>query len=94
MERFPTQTWIWGLDAAALTVMIGACGIGLWPAFGGPQFLRPLIIGLILGLGIAWLGAWRRWSAIIVTLVVIGAYFVFGAAAALWTKAIGGVIPD
>ena len=82
-----------GIDGAALTVMLGAALAGFWPAFGGPAFLRPVLIGLVAGAGIAWLGAWRRWSAVTVVTATIGAYFLLGTAAGLWTHGIAQIIP-
>ncbi|MDR0285633.1 MAG: DUF3488 and transglutaminase-like domain-containing protein [Propionibacteriaceae bacterium] len=82
------------VDAVAVIAMLGIILTTLWPAFGGAVFLRPVASGLALGVGIAWLGAWRRWPAWLIAGVVVGAYFVFGAAAALWRHAIAGLVPN
>lgn len=82
------------IDVAAVLVMQASALAGFWPVFGGTGFIRPAVIGMTLGLGIAWLGAWRRWPTISVAAATVFAYFLFGGVAALWKRAIGGIIPD
>ncbi|MDR0488382.1 MAG: hypothetical protein LBG99_03110 [Propionibacteriaceae bacterium] len=82
------------VDVGAILLIMSAALVGFWPAFGSFGFLRPALVGMAVGLVIAWVGAWKRWPTIIVAAVTVGAYFVFGAAGALWTRAIAGVVPD
>ena len=82
------------VDAGAVVVLLAAALAGFWPAFGGAGFIRPAAIGLGLGMVIAWLGAWKRWSTILVGAATVVAYFLFGAVAALWKHAVGGVAPN
>ena len=82
------------VDAGVVVVLLSAALAGFWPAFGGAGFIRPAAIGLGLGMLIAWLGAWKKWSTILVGAVTVVAYFLFGAVAALWKHAIAGAIPN
>lgn len=87
----PLRRWI--LDLTATAVLIVVALIGFWPTFAGPAFLPAVIGGIVIGLGIAAVAAWRRWGLLIVTGLVIAAYLVFGAALALPQTALFGVIP-
>ncbi|MCL2481811.1 MAG: DUF3488 and transglutaminase-like domain-containing protein [Propionibacteriaceae bacterium] len=87
-------TWPAAVDAAAVTVLLTAALAGFWPVFGGPGFIRPVVIGVVVGAGAAWLGAWRRWSTVTMAVATVVAYFVFGTAAALWNRGIAGLVPN
>lgn len=87
----PARRWI--LDLTASAVLVAIALIGFWPTFAGPSFLPAVIGGILIGLGIAAVAAWRRWGILIVTGLVIVAYFVFGGALALPQTAILGVVP-
>ncbi|MDQ0726925.1 transglutaminase domain-containing protein [Microbacterium sp. W4I20] len=83
----------WGLDLAATALLVVISLVGFWPTFAGPSFLPAAIGGIVLGLAIAAVSAWRRWGILIITGLTVAAYFVFGAALALPQTAIIGVIP-
>ena len=83
-----------GVDAGVVLVLMCAALAGFWPAFGGPGFIRSAAIGVALGMVIAWLGAWKKWSTILVGAATVVAYFLFGAVAALWKHAVAGVAPN
>ncbi|WP_435749077.1 transglutaminaseTgpA domain-containing protein [Microbacterium sp. PMB16] len=83
----------WGLDLAATALLVTISLVGFWPTFAGPSFLPAVIGGIVLGLAIAAVAAWRRWGILIITGLTVAAYFVFGAALALPQTAIIGVIP-
>ena len=83
----------WCLDLTASAVLLAVPIVGFWPTFGGPSFLPAVIGGIVLGLVIAALAAWRHWGILIITGLVIAAYFVFGGALALPQTAIAGVVP-
>jgi hypothetical protein len=83
----------WCLDLASTAVLVAVALVGFWPTFAGPSYLPAVIGGIGLGLCIAAVAAWRRWGILIVTGLVIAAYFVFGAALALPHTAILGVVP-
>jgi transglutaminase-like putative cysteine protease len=87
----PARRWI--LDLGATTLLIAVSLIGFWPTFGGPSFLPAVAGGILLGLGIAGVAAWRRWGILITTGLVIAAYFVLGGALALPQTTIVGVVP-
>ncbi len=74
-------------------MLVAVALVGFWPTFAGPSFLPAVVGGIVLGLGIAAVAAWRRWGILIITGLVIAAYFVFGGALALPHTAILGVVP-
>ena len=87
----PLRRWI--LDLGATTLLVAVSLIGFWPTFGGPSFLPAVAGGILLGLAIAAVAAWRRWGILITTGLVLAAYFVFGGALALPQTTIIGVVP-
>ena len=87
----PLRRWI--LDPAASALLIGVSIVGFWPTFAGPSYLPAAIGGLLLGLAVAAVAAWRRWGVLIVAAMTVGAYFVFGGALALPHTTLFGVVP-
>ncbi|WP_244632353.1 hypothetical protein [Microbacterium sp. Se63.02b] len=87
----PLRRWILDLGASALLVVTAL--VGFWPTFAGGSFLPAVIGGLVLGLAIAAVAAWRRWGILIIAGLTVAAYFVFGGALALPQTTILGVIP-
>jgi len=83
----------WTLDLGATALLVAVALVGFWPTFAGPSFLPAAIGGILLGLAIAGVAAWRRWGILIITGLTIAAYFVFGGAFALPQTAIVGFIP-
>ncbi|MFG6503456.1 transglutaminase domain-containing protein [Microbacterium sp. P05] len=83
----------WALDLAASAALLAVPIIGFWPTFDGPSYLVAALGGLVLGLGIAVVGAWRRWGVLVLAALTIAAYFVFGAVLALPHTAIAGFVP-
>ncbi|WP_336644995.1 transglutaminase-like domain-containing protein [Microbacterium sp. USHLN186] len=83
----------WAVDLGAVGLLLLATLIGFWPTFGGPVFLPAAIGGILLGLSVSVLGAWRRWGVLPVTAAAIAVYFVFGGALALPHTTLLGVIP-
>ncbi|MGV8977403.1 MAG: DUF3488 and transglutaminase-like domain-containing protein [Cellulomonas sp.] len=79
-----------------LVVLVGALGFAvgpLVPAFG-LRALAPVVVGgLVLGTGVAALGAWRGWSALSVVAVVVVGYFLAGGALVARGTTVGGFIP-
>ncbi|MFD5224366.1 transglutaminaseTgpA domain-containing protein [Microbacterium sp. NPDC058342] len=88
----PMRRWV--LDLVAVAVLTVVALIGFWPTFGGPSFLLAALGGLVLGLAIAAVCAWRRWGILIVAGMTIVVYFVFGGALALPHTAIAGFLPS
>ncbi|MCL2470139.1 MAG: DUF3488 and transglutaminase-like domain-containing protein [Propionibacteriaceae bacterium] len=89
-----TLTWPAAVDAVAVMVLLAAGLAGFWPVFGGPGFIRPVVFGILVGAGAAWLGAWRRWSTFTMAVATVVSYFVFGTAAALWSRGIAQLAPN
>jgi hypothetical protein len=88
----PLRRWILDLGATAVLVMISM--VGFWPTFAGPSFLPAAIGGLLLGLGVAAVTAWRRWGILLIAGLTVAVYFVFGGALALPHTAIAGFVPS
>jgi len=87
-------TALGAVDALALVVVLGATAVGFAPVWGSTGYLLPAAGGAVLGLVVAWLGAWRRWPAVTVLAVAVVAYLLFGGALALPADTVGGVIPS
>lgn len=92
IRKLPLRRW--GLDIAAVLVLLGSAAVGFWPSFAGPSFLGAAIGGAVIGIAIAAVSAWRRWGILIITGLTVAAYFVFGGALALPHTAILGFIPS
>jgi hypothetical protein len=87
----PPRRWALDLGAAALLLLVPV--IGFWPTFDGPIVLLPGLGGLALGLGIAALGALRRWGVLLLAAAVVVAYFLLAGAFALPHTVVLGVVP-
>ncbi|MFV0408049.1 MAG: transglutaminase-like domain-containing protein [Propioniciclava sp.] len=83
----------WLLDLGMTAALLSAALIGFWPTFDGPSFLVAAAGGLLLGLTVATLCAWRGWGTLKVAGLTIAAYFLGGSALALPQTAIARVIP-
>ncbi|MGX1793014.1 transglutaminase domain-containing protein [Microbacterium sp. NPDC055312] len=83
----------WIIDIAAVGTLLIAALVGFWTTFAGPSFLLAAIGGVVLGLAVAAVCAWRGWGILIVTGATVAVYFVFGGALALPHTALLGVIP-
>ncbi|MFD6445762.1 DUF3488 and transglutaminase-like domain-containing protein [Promicromonospora sp. NPDC060204] len=81
------------VDLGALAVMLGAVAVGFGPVWGSLGYLLPTAGGALVGLAVAWLGAWRRFPAVVVTALAVVAYVLFGGALALPHTTIAGVVP-
>jgi hypothetical protein len=91
----PRATTVHALvDLAALVVMLVAVAVGFGPAWGSAGWVLPAAGGAAVGLAVAWIGAWRRFPAVIVTALAVLGYLLFGGLFALRENAIVGVIPS
>jgi len=88
----PLRRWVLDLTAVAVLLLIAV--IGFWPTFAGPSFLAAAIGGILLGLAIAAVCAWRGWGILIIAGLTVAVYFVFGGPLALPHTTIAGVIPS
>ncbi|MBE9940867.1 transglutaminase domain-containing protein, partial [Cellulosimicrobium cellulans] len=87
-------TALGAVDALALVLVLGATVVGFGPVWGSSGYLLPAAGGAVVGLAVAWLGAWRRWAAYTVLPVAVLAYLLLGGLLALPADAIGGVLPS
>ena len=83
----------WVVDIVAVGVLLLAALVGFWTTFGGPGFLLAAIGGVVLGLAVATLCAWRGWGILIITGATIAVYFLLGGALALPHTTLLGVVP-
>ncbi|WP_309127379.1 transglutaminase-like domain-containing protein [Microbacterium sp.] len=88
----PVRRWV--LDLTAVAVLLVVASAGFWPTFAGPSFAPAAVGGILLGLAVAALCAWRGWGILIITGLTVAVYFVFGGALALPHTAIAGVVPS
>ncbi|GGM33653.1 transglutaminaseTgpA domain-containing protein [Promicromonospora citrea] len=81
------------IDVAALVLMFAAVAVGFGPVWGSYGWVLPAAGGAVVGLAVAWVGAWRRFPAVTVTALAVVAYLLFGGALALPHTSIAGVVP-
>jgi len=81
------------IDLVAVALLIGVGIVGWWPSFAGGSYLPAAIGGLVLGLGVALLCAWRGWGILPTAGLTLLVYFVFGGALALPQTTLLGVVP-
>lgn len=89
---FPTlREWA---DVALLALLVG-CGLyGFETAYGGTRYLVAGLVGLVLGLIVAFVCARLRQPAIVVAALTVVVFFFFGAPVAVPDTATGGVLPS
>ncbi|WP_105567537.1 transglutaminase-like domain-containing protein [Microbacterium halophytorum] len=83
----------WALDLTAVALVACITLIGWAPTFTGPAYLAAGLGALVLGLGIAALGARFRLGVLSLAGLTVGAYFLVGGALALPSTTIAGVVP-
>ncbi|MCE4027429.1 transglutaminase-like domain-containing protein [Microbacterium sp. Au-Mic1] len=81
------------IDLVAVALLIGVGIVGWWPSFAGGSYLPAAIGGLVLGLGVALLCAWRGWGILPTAGLTLLGYFLFGGALALPQTTLLGVVP-
>ncbi|WP_353114775.1 transglutaminaseTgpA domain-containing protein [Microbacterium sp.] len=90
-ERAPLRRWV--IDLVAMALLVAVAAAGFWPTFGGPSYLGAAIGGILLGLAIAAVCAWRRWGILLVAGLTVVGYFLFGGALALPATTVAGFVP-
>lgn len=86
----------WRLAVIDALLVIGLGTLCAWPlgeVYLGSRWLAAVVIGLVLGVAIAWLGARWRWGPWVTAVVTVAAYLAVGSGVALPTRARNGVIP-
>jgi transglutaminase-like putative cysteine protease len=70
-------------DTVAVAVLVAVAGVGWQEVYGGRRWMLTVGAALLLGLAVAWLGAWRRLPALAVAAVAAVAFAVLGPPLAL-----------
>ena len=81
-------------DLVVIAVLCLLAVFGFEPAFGQYWFLVSAVGGLLIGGGVAVVGAVRRWSVLQTVAVAIAAYFLLGTPLAVPAQGIGVVLPS
>ncbi len=92
-ERPRALAWTGLVDGVVLAGLLVAVALGFGPAWGTTGYLLPALGGAATGLAVAWLGAWRRWSVLMVAATTVLAYFLLGGVLALRRTVVAGVVP-
>lgn len=82
------------VDGLVLLLLLGTVAVGFGPAWGTTGYLVPALGGAVVGLVVAWLGAWLRWSVLLTAAATVLAYVLLGGALALPATTIAGVVPS
>lgn len=92
--RSALPSWRLALVDAVLVVALGVlCAWPLAQAYTGRRWLVAVVVGLVIGVAIGWLGARFRWGPWLTALAIAAAYLVIGSAVALPTRSRNGFIP-
>jgi transglutaminase-like putative cysteine protease len=81
------------VDVLVLAVAVLAALTPLLPVYGGSVLVVPVVGGVLLGVAVAVLSAWARWSAPITTAVLVVVAILAGGPLATPSDALGGVLP-
>lgn len=81
------------VDVVCLVGMLALALVPLLAVYGGLVALPALVGGLVLGTGVAVLGAARRWSALTVVALVLVVFVLFGGPLAAPSTTVAGVLP-
>lgn len=84
--------WL-AVDAGAIMALLALVALAFHPVYGTPLlFITVLGFGAV-GIGVAVLATFRRWSSGVTALAALGAWLVFGGPLAMPSSTIGYVIP-
>lgn len=87
-------SWRLALLDAVLVVGLGIlCAWPLGEAYVGRRWLLALVVGLVLGVAIAWVSARLRWGAWLTALVAVAGYLAVGSAVVVPDRARNGLLP-
>ena len=82
------------VDAGAIAVLVVLASVAFGGAYGGSRWLVAGTGGAVVGAAAAWSAARLRWPWWGTVLAVAAGYLLFGAALAVPSSAIGGVLPS
>lgn len=85
--------WLALLDAALVVGLGVLCAWPLGEAYVGRRWLLALVVGLVLGVVIAWVSARLRWGAWLTVLVAVAGYLAVGSAVVVPDRARNGLLP-
>lgn len=81
------------VDGLVLGLAVLAALTPLLPVYGGTVLLVPALGGVLVGVAVAVLSAWARWSTPVTTAVLVAATVLAGGPLATPDDALGGVLP-
>lgn len=81
------------LDLGCMFVLLTAGVVGFRPVYGTDSVLVVGVLAVLLGLSLAALGAWRRWSTLTMGAVLVAAYLLLWGPVFAPRSTIGGVLP-
>lgn len=90
----PGRLWWVGLDVAAILLLAVVVTFGFSHAYGPGWVWMASLGGTVLGLGVALLSAWRRWSTLPTAGAAVAAYLLFGSLLAMPDQALIGFLPN
>jgi hypothetical protein len=82
------------IDTAFFVALMAIAASTLWPIYQTPRLVVLAGAAILLGVGLAWAGALRRWPGYVVFAASIGVFLVFGVALAVPARAIFGFLPS
>lgn len=88
------RRWRWlAVDAAAILVLLSLVAVAFLPTYG-TWWLFATVLGFgLLGIGVALLGARRRWRAGQIMLAAVGGWFLIGTPLVMPSAGIAGFVP-
>ncbi|GAA2981896.1 hypothetical protein JOD63_002579 [Microbacterium terrae] len=89
--QIPVRRWVIDLVACAVLLLVPI--VGFFPTFGSAAYLPAAIGGLLLGMGVAVVSAWRGFGVLVVAGLTLAVYLVFGGPLALPQTTLFGVVP-
>lgn len=85
--------WLAIVDAVLLVGLGVLCAWPLGEAYLGRRWLLAVVVGLVLGVGVAWLSARWRWGAWLTVLVAVAGYLAVGSAVVVPDRARNNLLP-
>lgn len=86
----------WRLALVDTVLVVGLGVLAAWPfaaAYDGHRWLLAVVVGMVLGVAVGWLGARLRWGPWLTALAAAGGYLSVGSAVAAPARAGSGLVP-